>query len=135
MSKRCEEEKTKFLNTYDCYDYTAIDSLAEVLHIIPYSDFPHYDETPDSAVIFAGTGCDGCHYCMVEDKDEINVYLICPNMDDDSIHLIGHSVSEVLSYALSINGLFESVFDLSKDSFLQEVDDSKREWSTELNSD
>ena len=56
-------------------------------------------------------------------------------MGIDSIHLIGHSVSEVLSYALSINDLFESVFDLSKDSFLQEVDDSKREWSTELNSE
>jgi hypothetical protein len=54
----CEQEKKKFLEAYICYDWEAMDSFAEVTHIIPISDFPAYDETPENAVIFAMTGMD-----------------------------------------------------------------------------
>jgi len=36
----CEIEKEKFLKAYDCYDWQGTDSLAEVLTLIPDSDFP-----------------------------------------------------------------------------------------------
>ena len=136
MSNRCEEEKIKFLRAYDCYDMKARDSLAEVLCIIPVSDFAHYEETPENAVIFAMTGTDGCHYCMTENGDNINVFIILPNMGDEhSVYLIGHSISEMLSYALPIQGLFECVFELDRNTFLQEVQNLKDERATELNSE
>jgi len=42
----CKEEKKRFLKAYKCYDAGAMDSLAEVIHIMPAPDFPAYDETP-----------------------------------------------------------------------------------------
>ena len=101
-----------------------------MIHLIPVSDFPTYDETPDNAIIFATTGIDGCHYCMAEDNDEMNIYIVFPNMGERSVYLIGHSISEMISYALSIQGLFECIFDLEKDDFLREVEDVKREFIT-----
>jgi hypothetical protein len=128
----CEDEKKRFLKAYKCYDGNAMDSLAEVIHIIPTHDFPAYDETPKNAVIFARTGMDGCHYCMVKDDDKMNIYYVEPN---DRVFLIGNSISDILSYGLAIApSLFSEIFDLEKDAFLQMVDDAKQEWELELNS-
>ena len=137
MSRKCEEEKNKFFKAYDCYDWEAHDSLAEVIHFIPESNFPIYDETPKNAVVFASTGMDGCHYCMVEDGDEINVYYVEPGwIDANRLFLIGHSISEVLSYGLAIaNLLFSQIFDMEKEEFLKEINEAKREWKAELNSE
>ena len=137
MSKRCEEEKLKFLEAYNCYDWEARDSLAEIIHFIPESDFPAYDETPKNAVIFARTGMDGCHYCMVEDGNKINIYYVEPGwVDVDRVFLIGHSISEVLSYGLAIGGLlFCQIFDMEKDEFLKEMNKAKCELEAEFNSE
>ena len=93
-----------------------------------------YEETPKNAVIFATTGTDGCHYCMVESENGINIYLVFPNMGKESVRLVGHSMNELLSYALSINGLFDCVFNLEKNLFLEEVKNLKDELKTKLNS-
>jgi len=132
----CEDEKKRFLKAYKCYDERAMDSLAEVIHIMPAPDFPAYDETPNDAVIFAQTGMDGCHYCMVKENDELNIYYVEPGwIDVDRVFLIGHSISDILSYGLAIANLFFSqVFDMEKDTFLQEVNNAKQEWNVELNS-
>ena len=131
----CEQEKKKFLEVYACYDWVATDSLAEVIAITPTSDFPNYDETPEKAVIFAMTGTDGCHYCMVENGEKMNVYIVYPNMGyDNSAYLIGHSISEMLSYSLAIQGLFEYAFELEKDDFLKKVEDMRPELMMKYNS-
>jgi len=132
----CEKEKMRFLKAYDCYDNNARDSLAAVTHLMPISDFPAYPTTPDNAVIFATTGMDGAHYCMVEDGDKMNIYIVEPcGVVPDRVCLIGHSISEMLSYGLAIMPmLFSDVFDLEKDEFLKELKHARYEWMREINS-
>ena len=125
---RCIAEKNKFLNAYKRYhgnfgQYVE-GALGEILGLIPVDNFECYQETPDNAVIFAMTGTDGCHYCMTEENSTISIYAVFPNMGHGrSVYLIGHSIDEVLSYALSIYGLFECVFDYEKDQFIQIVEE------------
>jgi len=134
----CKDEKEKFLNAYKSYfgrygQYVK-GSLGETLGFIPVDEFESYNETPSGSVIFAMTGTGGCHYCMVEDGDNINIYNIFPNRDENQgMYLIGHSICEVLSYALSIHGLFECVFDYEKDEFLQVVKEVGYEIASQRN--
>ncbi|GEM_PF-3143044 len=121
-NKICKIEKDKFLAAYSCYNWQNDDSLGEIIGLIPIKDYDHYEETPKDAEVFAETGIDGCHYCIINENENLSIYLIIPNMEADRTkYLIGHSITEFLSYILPIFGLFECVFDLNKDDFLQEV--------------
>ena len=136
----CEQEKKKFLESYKIYhgrygQYVK-GTLGEILGFIPVEDFEKYYETPENAIIFAMSGTDGCHYCMVEIDDIINIYAVFPNLGEErSVYLVGHTIDEVLSYLLSIIGLFECVFDYDKNKFLQIVEEVKSEYTSKLESE
>jgi len=73
---------------------------------------------------------------MLAHDDGINIYYVEPGwLDVDRVFLIGHSISDVLSYGLAIaNLLFEQIFDMEKEEFLREVSSAKQECKSELNS-
>ena len=124
MSNIIKEEKAKFLEAYNCFNWEDVNSLGNVIGLIPADKFYPYEETPEDSEIFATTGTDGCHYCIVYENESISVYLITPNMinANQTKYLLGHSMSEFLSYLLPVAGMFEYIFECENiDEYLEEV--------------
>ncbi|WP_010243753.1 hypothetical protein [Acetivibrio cellulolyticus] len=85
---------------------TLLDKLFEIkedleaIGLIMTRDFESYFCTPLQAVIFAHSGTDGIHYCIVKNDKELHespVYIVSPSMSDNYVELVGRNLVDFLS--------------------------------------
>lgn len=97
--------------------------------------FPKYFCTPVNATVFASTGCDGIHFCILNtDKDDLKcpVYVVSP-MSDTYVSLVARSYNDFLALLFSCKdaSLLEALSYMEQEAFYQAI----AEVSQELNSD
>jgi len=97
----------------------------------------HYDSTPENAIIFATTGVDGCHYCVVPKQgysiDESPIYYVSPMDWEDTVVWVAKDFVDFLSLGVAL-GSFTYTSDChscERDEFLEFIEESWAEADAE----
>lgn len=96
--------------------------------LIRDQSFPHYFCTPLNAIIFAGTGVDGIHFCIIPNENDWTlerspVYVVSPMMPDHYVEAIAENFNDFISMVVSIKDapLLECISYSARDRFLEEI--------------
>jgi hypothetical protein len=102
----------------------------ESIGLIVDKEFGKYFCTPEEAIVFAHSGVDGIHYCIIPKEDDDNlekspVYVINPMDSDHYVDLIGRNLIDFLSLIVSCKGTteFECANYMTKDKFVKYINE------------
>lgn len=117
---------------------------ADLSHIglIRDSSFPRYFCTPLNAIIFANTGVDGVHFCVVPNEknptlEQSPVYVVSPTMPDHYVEAIAENFNDFISIVVSAKDatLLECISYCARDGFykgIQSIPDDNFEIKTAI---
>jgi hypothetical protein len=105
----------------------------DVIGLMRVKEFPRYFCTPIQAAIFASTGVDGIHFCLIRNENDHNfenspVYVVSPMMPEHYIELVGRSLMDFLSLVITCKdaGALECIAYMSENSFNEYLEESSK---------
>lgn len=131
-----KREQQTFLEAYADFEHADWDCLGNVIGLIPTPDWaPFYQPegpTPAGAETFATTGVDGLHYCITAQDEALTFHLVVPG--EDKCYVVGRTMAEFLSYALSVIGCVDTAFEGDREEFIDVVEGAREELAEPLSS-
>lgn len=111
-----------------------IGTSLEPIGLMVSKDFEKYFCTPKEAIVFAHTGVDGIHYCIIPKENDSSlekspVYEISPMDFENGIVLVGRNFIDFLSLIVSCRdvGMLERVRYTPKGKFNGDIDEYLKE--------
>jgi len=111
-------------------DFSNIETDLAPIGLIRDQNFSIYFCTPENAVVFANIGCDGIHFCVIPEENDLTldhspVYVVSPMMPDHYVEAVADTFDDFISLVVSVKdaGALECISHVEPEVFMNHISD------------